>query len=64
MGKFILPGNQQMIQGIPVGKLNNLDSRVKALESGGASGGTMNKLTVSATPPIAPNINDLWYDIS
>lgn len=32
----VLPSNQQMIQGIPIGKLNNLDIRVKKLEQGGS----------------------------
>lgn len=33
MGTFILKSNEQMIQGIPIGKLNALDKRVKALEN-------------------------------
>lgn len=32
MGTFFLQGNKQMVQGLPVGKLNDLEIRIKALE--------------------------------
>lgn len=38
MGQFILRKGEQAIQGIPIGRLNNLDLRVKALEAGGGGG--------------------------
>lgn len=34
MGTFILKKNEQMIAGIPIGKLNNIDKRLAVLESG------------------------------
>ena len=33
-GEYILPNNQQMIRGLPIGKINNLDNRVSNLEKG------------------------------
>lgn len=37
MGTFIIKSNQQAVQGIPTGKLNDLDKRLKAVESTEAS---------------------------
>lgn len=38
MGQFILRRGEQAVQGIPMGRLNNLELRVKALEAGGGGG--------------------------
>lgn len=48
MGDFILPRNQQMIASLPIGRLNNLEQRVKALEAGG--GGASTFLALTDTP--------------
>lgn len=40
MGEFILQRNQQMIASLPIGKLNNLEKRVAALETSGGGGAT------------------------
>lgn len=40
MGTFILPAKEQMIAGLPVGKLNNLERRVGVLETSGGDGST------------------------
>lgn len=35
MGQFLIGKNQQVVQGIPIGRINNIDERVKVLEQGG-----------------------------
>ena len=37
MGQFILRRGEQAVQGIPIGRLNNLEQRVKVLEGAGGS---------------------------
>ena len=37
MGQFIFRAGEQAIQGVPIGRLNDLDKRVKTLESAGGS---------------------------
>lgn len=39
-----------MISSLPIGKLNNLEQRVKALEDGGGGGGASNFLALTDTP--------------
>jgi len=38
MGTFLIGKNQQAVQGIPIGRINNIDERVKVLELGGPGG--------------------------
>lgn len=37
MGTFLIGKNQQAVQGIPIGRINNIDERVKVLENQGTS---------------------------
>lgn len=39
MGIFYAPANTTAVQGIPIGRLNNIDNRVSALEQAGGSSG-------------------------
>ncbi len=39
MGTFALRPHEQMVAGLPMGRINNLDARVSALEQGGSSSG-------------------------
>ena len=39
MGTFLIGKNQQAVQGIPIGRINNIDERVKVLEQGGTGSG-------------------------
>lgn len=39
MGQFIIPKNTTAVQGIPIGRLNDLERRLIALEAGGGGGG-------------------------
>ena len=45
MGTFFLKSNQQAVQGIPMGKLNNHEIRIKALEDGGGGSSTFTGLS-------------------
>lgn len=57
MNEFRIQRNQQAVQGIPTGRIKNLeDTRLIRVNT--------EKITVSATQPQNPSINDLWVDIS
>lgn len=45
MGQFTIGKNQQVVQGIPIGRLNNIDERVKVLEGAVPGGGMTNPMT-------------------
>ncbi len=49
MGKFIISKNQQAVPGLPIGKINNHELRIKALETGGG-GGSSTFLGLTDTP--------------
>ncbi len=51
-GRFVLPSNQQMVGSLPIGKINDLDTRVSKLEnnpSGGSPIGGLNAIQVYDT---------------
>lgn len=64
----VLPGNQQMIQGIPTGRLNNLDQRVSKLEKNSSSSPLTTKgdlfgfSTANARIPVGSNGQVLTAD--
>ena len=72
MGTYLIPKNATAYPSLPVGKLNDLDRRVAALEAKGGGGltkivvnGTRNDSNVtftSATEPTYLVINGMWYE--
>lgn len=64
MGTFFLKSREQMVQGLPVGKLANLEARIKALEAGGGGGGSV---SVNGSPVSSPNLvdsSDIGIDVT
>jgi len=64
MGYYTTPSNTTVVQGIPIGRLNNLEKRISTLESGGSGyqvpTGTVNgvnKVFVFTTAPTVVSVD-------
>lgn len=62
MGTFPLPNGQQMVAGLPVGRLNSLENRIAAIEKNGGGGGSAN--IYSETPAGAIDGSNTSYTVS
>lgn len=74
MGTYFTPKNSFATPSLPLGKINDLDKRVAALEAGGGGGGSLTKIVVSGTindsnvtftsasNPTYLVINGMWYE--
>jgi hypothetical protein len=60
MGIFIAPKNTTAVQGIPIGRLNNIDNRVSVLEKSG--GGAFPQMTTAQRLALSPINGQTAYD--
>lgn len=53
MGRFVIKSNQQAVPSLPIGKINDHEIRIKALESGGGGGSPLTVQEVDTDPTVS-----------